>query len=166
MGAVGPGHLMVTLNSQVRIQDRAGGTISTTTLDTFWAGLPGSPDAFDPKLLYDEFNDRWIFTACADSVSASSAVLIAVSATSNPSGAWYQYLVDADAADILWADYPSLGFNKDWVVVQVNMYPISSGTFESHVLVFGEGRSLRQRPRRPASRSSPSPAWVGSRRRR
>ncbi len=70
--------------------------------------------------------------------SASSAVLIAVSATSNPTGAWYQYLVDADPANVLWADYPSLGFNKDWIVVQVNVFPISSGTFESHVYVFGK----------------------------
>ena len=35
-GAVGPNHLMVTLNSQVRIQDRSGRALSTVTLSDFW----------------------------------------------------------------------------------------------------------------------------------
>src|SRR2546423_5367488 len=38
-GAVGPNHLVVTLNTQIRIQSRTGATISTTTLDSFWAAL-------------------------------------------------------------------------------------------------------------------------------
>src|SRR5205814_2359561 len=36
MGAVGPNHVMTTLNSQVRIQTRAGANLSTVTLGLFW----------------------------------------------------------------------------------------------------------------------------------
>ncbi len=72
-GAAGPNHLMVTLNSQVRIQNRTGGVLSTVTLNSFWASL-GNPSCFDPKILYDPFQNRWIFTAVSNSRSAASSV--------------------------------------------------------------------------------------------
>src|SRR5438445_646042 len=68
MGAVGPNHLMVMLNPGVRIQDRAGGVISTVSISNFWAAL-GTLDAyyypngapaygFDPTVLYDPYDNR------------------------------------------------------------------------------------------------------------
>jgi hypothetical protein len=129
-GAVGPNHLMVTLNSEVRIQDRAGNTVSTVPLDGtggFWDSLD-SPNVFDPKVLYDPFANRWMFTAAADARLASSSVLIGVSQTTDPTGMWNLYRIDADADDTRWADFPSMGFNKDWIVVQVNMY-LADDTF-------------------------------------
>jgi len=67
-GAVGPAHLMVTLNTEVRIQDRTGVALSTVSLDAFWASLM-SPNVFDPKVLYDPVANRWMFTAMADAPS-------------------------------------------------------------------------------------------------
>jgi subtilisin-like proprotein convertase family protein len=134
-GAVGPNHLMVTLNTQIRIQTRGGANIRTVPLDSFWAALPGPwatgvPQAFDPKVLYDAFSNRWIFTAMADGDSATSAVLLAVSQTSDPMAAWRLYKVDADATDAAWADYPEIGFNKNWIVVNVNMFGVADETFK------------------------------------
>lgn len=127
-GAAGPNHLMVTLNTQVRVQDRTGTALSTVTLNAFWAGFISS-QAFDPKILYDHQTGRWIFTAMADARVASSALLIGVSATNDPTGAWFLYRVDADAQNTTWADYPSIGYNKDWIVVQVNMFNISNNQY-------------------------------------
>src|SRR6266516_4057970 len=66
-GAVGPTNVMAILNQGVRIQDRAGTTISTVTPTNFWASLgpfnnstPYGPVIFDPKILYDPFENRWI----------------------------------------------------------------------------------------------------------
>jgi hypothetical protein len=129
MGAVGPNHVMTTLNSQVRIQTKTGTTLSTVSLDAFWAPVGGAPSCFDPKLTYDPFNNRWIFAAAADGESASSAVLIAVSQNSDPTGTWFLYKADADASDVYWADFPALGFNKDWIVVSMNMFPNSGPGF-------------------------------------
>ncbi|HEX7998760.1 MAG TPA: Calx-beta domain-containing protein [Pyrinomonadaceae bacterium] len=136
-GAVGPNHLMVTLNTQIRIQDRNGATLSTVTLDSFWSSL-GNPDTFDPKLLYDPFAGRWIFTVCANSDSANAAILIGASQTSDPTGNWNLYTIDADPANQLWADYPSIGFNKDWIVVHVNLFPISSATPRTKVFAISK----------------------------
>ena len=127
-GAVGPTHIMTTLNTQVRIQNLTGTTISTVSLDNFWASV-GNPNAFDPKILYEPYNNRWIFTACANSSSANSALLIGVSATNNPTGTWKLYSIDADATNTNWFDYPMIGYNKDWIVVTGNMFPNAGGSF-------------------------------------
>ncbi|MBI4479819.1 MAG: hypothetical protein HY651_07320 [Acidobacteria bacterium] len=128
MGAAGPNHLMVTLNSQVRIQNRSGVEQSIISLENFWTST-GATGVFDPKIIYDPYSSRWIFTAMSNSGTASSSVLIGGSQTNDPTGAWNLFKFDADAGNTLWADYPSLGFNKDWVVVSVNMFGNVSGAF-------------------------------------
>ena len=99
-GAVGPNHVMTVLNTQVRVQNRNGGVLTTVSLDGFWASVGGSPSCFDPKLLYDPYDNRWMFTACADGQATTSALLMGVSQTSDPTGTWFLYRVDGDAANI------------------------------------------------------------------
>ncbi len=137
-GAVGGPHVMTTLNSQVRIQNRSGGIISTVSLQTFWSPVgPFSGIAFDPKVLYDPYNNRWMTTAVADGGVGTSSVLIGVSQGADPTGLWNLYRVDADAADMAWADFPSIGFNKNWICVQVNMFNNSDNNFNrTHIYCF------------------------------
>ncbi|MGH7947739.1 MAG: hypothetical protein ACREQF_00735, partial [Candidatus Binataceae bacterium] len=133
-GTVGPNHLMVALNTQVRVQNRVGATISTMTLDAFWSAV--APDAFDPKLLYDPFNNRWIFVSASQAFSANSSVLVGVSQTNDPTGPWNLFAVDADAIGSIWADFPSVGFNSKWIVVSVNMFTIGGSFNRSRLFVF------------------------------
>lgn len=131
-GAPGPEHLMVTLNTQVRIQHRDGTEISTVSLGVFWASLPGS-GTFDPKIQYDFEEDRWVFVTCAGSQPGSSRIYMGVSATSDPTGTWYLYSYIADPQNVVWFDYPSMGFNSKWIVVSGNMF---GGDFYRTVYVF------------------------------
>jgi len=123
-GAVGPNHLMVTLNSQVRIQDRAGGTLATSTLDGWWASF-GCSNVSGPRVLYDPYGARWISTATGDR-DTPFGLLVAVSQTSDPTGDWNRYFV---AADPIALDPPNVGFNTNRIVVQVN----SSDEFGNNV---------------------------------
>jgi hypothetical protein len=127
-GAVGPNHVMVAVNSQVVIEDRSGTTISAVSIAGFWSSL-GVSDAFDPHLLYDPYANRWIFSAGSGESSANAAILIGVSQTSDPTGVWDLYKVPVDPAGATWADYPTLGFNRNWIVVQANLFTVSSGSF-------------------------------------
>ena len=129
-GAAGQNHLMVALNSQVRIQDKTGGTVSTVTLNGFWAST-GAINAFDPKLLYDPFANRWIFVAVSEGQAPASSLLIGASQTTDPTGNWDLFRVDVDATNVVWGDYPSVGFNKDWVVVTLNMFTVSGNSFNT-----------------------------------
>ncbi len=127
-GTVGPNHLMVTLNSRVRIQSKTGSTVSTVSLYSFWSSM-GVSETFDPRIVYDPFANRWIFSSGADPGMSSSAILIRVSQTSDPTGKWNLYKIKADAGGKQWADFPTLGFNSKWIVVQANMFGNSTNAF-------------------------------------
>ena len=137
-GAAGPNHLMAALNSEILFQYRTGVEIARMPLGLFWAGLNGTnPDPYCPRTVYDPYGGRFIFTCAANPVRADSALLVAVSQTGDATGSWHRYLVDADALDTHFADAPSIGFTKDRVIVQVNMFPIAgTGAMYSNIYVF------------------------------
>jgi len=129
MGAVGDNHVVTTTNEKIVIHTRDGRTLSTVTLDDFWATvlLGGSPpNTFDPKILYDRFNDRFIIVTQANAQTLTSATLVAVSQTADPTGNYNRFAIDADAAATAtggkWADFPSIGFNKNWITLQINLF--------------------------------------------
>jgi len=127
-GAVGTNHVVTMLNTQVRIQTRDGTTIQTLSLPQFWSStnIGSYSVVFAPRILYDPYNHRWIATAVVDYDSSNSGILIAVSRTSSPTNTgdagWNIRRVKADSGSQRWADFPMLGFNKDWIVVSANMF--------------------------------------------
>jgi hypothetical protein len=129
-GAVGPTHLMTTLNSQVRIQSRSGSTISTFTLSSFFlSAYPSLTDVYDPRLVYDPYGGRWVFVSVAQGHTANSVVLVAVSDTSDPTQNWTIYEFPADLNGTTWADYPLVGFNKNWIAITANMFSVGGNSF-------------------------------------
>lgn len=132
-GTVGPNHLMITLNQGVRIQDREGNNLFTTSLSTFWSPLPNNGGTFDPKIIYDPYNNRWIMTTPSGSNSNDSRLYIGVSQTSDPLGEWNMYWIDPDESNTTWFDYPSIGFNKKWITISGNMF---GGDFYRTVFTF------------------------------
>jgi hypothetical protein len=142
-GAVGLTKVMSGLNNNYRIFDKASGSVlSTVSPDTFWTGI-GATGPFDPKTLYDPFNDRWIVVMVSDAQAANASILIGVSQTSDPSGAYFLFRVDVDSTNMQWADFPTVGFNKNWVSVNVNMIRISNGAFVSGKQLVVDYPSLR-----------------------
>jgi PKD repeat protein len=121
-GAAGPDHLMITLNTEVRIQDRNGNNLFTTSLNNFWTPMPNNGGSFDPKIVYDPYENRWIIVTPSGSSSPDSRLYIGVSATSDPMGDWYMFWLDPDPQNQTWFDYPSFGFNKKWITISGNMF--------------------------------------------
>ena len=125
-GTVGPNHLMIALNSQVRIQSRSGDVISTVSLKSFWTNLVDNiGNTFDPKIVYDLSANRWVAVTLSDSVSTNSSVLVAVSETGDPTGKWFGFKIRGDGEGVHWADYPIVGFNKKWIVITANLYSVT-----------------------------------------
>ena len=126
-GAAGPNHLMVTLNTSFRILDKEGNNIADVSIGGFWAGLPGAGNVFDPKIMYDPYEDRWILVEPSSSDVGSSRLFVAVSENSDPTGNWFLYAFDSDPDNQYWFDYPSYGFNKKWITVSGNMFGAGFG---------------------------------------
>jgi hypothetical protein len=124
-GAVGPQHLVTILNTEMRVQDRSGKALVTMSFAMFWSKVSAGLSNSDPRILYDPSIDRWIAAAVAGFNTKDASVLVGVSQTGDPTGVWNQYRVDVDPDDKLWADYPCIGFNKDWIAIEVNMATVT-----------------------------------------
>ncbi|MCL5966618.1 MAG: hypothetical protein M1550_05365, partial [Deltaproteobacteria bacterium] len=132
MGAAGPNHLVSLLNTEFGIFSKSGTLLNRVTLDAFWLSvlsvLPPSVFPFDPRVIYDQHNGRFLAISVAGDNSSSSSLLVAVSDTSDPLlDGWVKVSIDAasnadNAAAIGWADYPALGVDNTNIYVSANMF--------------------------------------------
>jgi hypothetical protein len=143
MGAVGSdsvNKVLVTLNNNFRVLNKTTGAQigSDVSMRNFWAAA-GATSAFDPRVQYDRYNDRWILAAVTEAGTATTSIMVGISLTSDPSGSYALFKFPAriatDAANINFADFPMLGFNKNWVVVSINMFTSAGAFSNERVLV-------------------------------
>ena len=75
----------------------------------------------DPRIYYDLVGQRWIFSGIwvFGSNEPPTVNVLAVSQTSDPTGAWnkYQYLACGPTDTLEGSDQPHMGFNNQWIVV-------------------------------------------------
>jgi hypothetical protein len=86
-GAAGPNHYVQAVNTSVRCWTNTGSVVpgGTFSLSSLWSG---SDNAGDPIVMYDRHADRWFISQFNDS---PNRILIAVSVTGDPTGAYYAY---------------------------------------------------------------------------
>ncbi len=126
-GAVGPNHIFSAENELFVIRNKAGTLISSVTPVTFFNGLvPGF--SADPHVKYDQYSGRWIVIGQTD-VDTLSSLVIAVSQTSDPTGNYNRYVVRIDPLSAQVADFPLLGYNKDWIVITTNLFNLDVTAF-------------------------------------
>ena len=109
-GAAGPNHYMQTINCTYEIYSKTGAVLAgPTNMNLLFGSVTGSSyNDGDPIVLYDDQAQR--FFAAEFSISGSNDyMMVAVSATSDPTGAWYKY--SFDVADM--PDYPKFGVWQD-----------------------------------------------------
>lgn len=102
---------MVNLLGRISTKDGTG--VQTFPLNTFF-GAPSTDFLSDPKVRFDASSGRW-FVSLAD--ITTSSVLLEVSASSDPTGAWTSYKVSTMTGC---ADQPLLGISNRLVVVSAN----------------------------------------------
>ncbi len=140
-GAVGLTKVMSGLNNNYRIWTKStGAEVSTVGTEAFWTAVGGA-DLFDPRTLYDPINDRWIVVMMSGFFE--SFINIGVSQTSDPSGSYTLFSVNADPSTLTWADFPTIGFNKDYIAVNVNMYDNTRGSYLSSKALVVDYPALR-----------------------
>jgi len=154
MGAAGPDHLVSILNSEFAVFSKAGTLLSSSrvTLQEFWSSLgtdPGEPAdfPFDPKILYDQHSGRFVAVTLDCTVAPHSWVLVAVSTTSDPTGQWDKFAIDADLDNGVVqsgnsADYPGLGVDASNIYITANMFDNSDNAQYAKVWVIPKAQDL------------------------
>jgi len=122
-GDVGPDHYFQMINLAFAIWNKNGellyGPVDNSTL---WNGFVGpwtGTNDGDPIVLYDEEADRWMASQFAiNTPNGTYWQLVAVSATSDPLGAYHRYAFQMPAFN----DYPKLSVWIDGYYASFNMF--------------------------------------------
>jgi hypothetical protein len=132
--AVGPNHVVITTNGCVQVFSKVGAALTSPALiSTLLVGVPNAnDDDGDPIVLYDSLADRWVVSQfdVTRVTAGSTHQHVAVSKTSDPTGAYYAYdfLMTANRP----ADYPHLGVWPDGYYMSTNDFslPVFSNPFQ------------------------------------
>ncbi len=137
MGAVGPNHIVEFINGRCAVYTKSGQFLQASSLNNFWSSagaVPAGSYAFDPRILYDSSIQRWYATA-ADNARGKNNLLFAVSKSADPTAGWWGFKIDPDSSNLRWADFPTLGYNRDAVYLAATLYPIASGSTATTLVV-------------------------------
>ena len=137
-GGVDGNYCVTAINTNVKIQSRAGGAVSSVSLNSFFSSVNSVGGTFDPRVHYDPYSNRWILVCVsgANNSTDSTSILIGVTQTGDPTGTWNLFRVRAYTPHTYWLDYPDVGFNGKWITVTGNLFQNSPGTGYNGAKVF------------------------------
>ena len=146
IGAAGLSRVISVVNTMIESRNKGGAMKWRTSLANFFAPLEPETFTFDPKIVYDQYEDRFIVVTL-ERVNAGtsfanpgnkSRILLAVSKDGNPKTAtaadWHYMSIDAKLTNIVgfgldfWADYPGFEVDEEAVYVTAN-YFVHPGDF-------------------------------------
>lgn len=154
-GAIGPTnhYSLFCLNKNSYITQDRDGTGRGNSHSTIWwqftansNSIPSSDWAAigESRVLYDQLSGRWIVVSCSNEGTNTAAnmpsLLIGVSTNGfpvDPTRFW-KHAYELGPTNV-WIGNPNVGFNKDWIVVQVNLFLTNANTFvASRIYVFNK----------------------------
>ncbi len=122
--AVGPSHVVEIVNSAFAVYNKSGTLLlGPSNTNTLWSGFGGSCQTTndgDGIVRYDRLANRWVLTQFANAASPSGPYFecLAISQTSDPTGAYYRYAFQYAN----FPDYPKLGVWPDAYYITYNMF--------------------------------------------
>ena len=141
-GAAGLSHFVEITNSHLDIYEKAAPNqrVGSMTLSAFFGYNP-QITLYDPRIIYDPHNDRWIMSAIASAESSSvQYFFFAVSQTPDPLGAYYIYQVNvSNGLGSTW-DFPQLGHDSQALIFTANVYNAASVYIDARM--FAVAKSL------------------------
>jgi len=122
-GAVGPRHAVGAFNNSLSVHDRGGAQLSLLSIYQFWRE-PGITDTlvYDPRVIYDAANDRWVLAMLTDTNVRQGVLLFAVTATGDPTGTWRRFRIPISANPALTLDFTRMAMTLDQIVITANEY--------------------------------------------
>jgi hypothetical protein len=161
-GAAGLNHVVNVVNSTIQWYTKAGslqntqrlGKNGSTAVGSLFAAQNPLTGTFDPRVVYDQYNGRFVviadeMTNTADGDPANtSRLLIAVSDDSDPNGTWFTTAINTKVtipnnpfpSVDTWMDYPTLAIDANAIYVTGNMFAFSGAPFNNKKSSFGGSR--------------------------
>jgi hypothetical protein len=139
-GAVDSNYYVETVNVEYAVYDKSGNTIlSARDLGALWSG---DPQDGDPVVLYDKFADRWLITEFQVS-NTPYQFCVAVSKTSDPTGAFYVWKFSMGSTD---PDYPKYAIWDDGYYITFQAFGAVNPLVPQEIAVLERNRMLEGSP--------------------
>ncbi len=141
--AAGPNHVLNVVNTSIQIFQKDGTLDFQDSLSDFFSSVSPANGTFDPKVIYDQFLDRWVvITLERVDAPENSRVLVAVSDDSDPNGTWFQgsvnTLLNINGVNN-WLDYPGLAVDDEAIYITGNMFSFPGVFGGNRVLIIDKG---------------------------
>ncbi len=137
--AAGLDYLVQAVNFRWQVLSKSGAPVTNLTnfcgSGGWWSTvLPaGTFNCTDPRVLYDQYSDRWILLALAiDQIDHKAYQLLSTSFGSSPAGSWCLAALDAtmDGSNQTsnWGDFPGLGVDNQAIYITTNQVPFGANS--------------------------------------
>lgn len=108
--------------------------IRNLTLRDFVNNTSLNGTLFDPKVIYDPYEDRFILVLLHGSTPTTNKVLIYFSKSNDPRDGWFAYQLNGNQPGLnVWFDYPKIGINNDELYISGNLFN-GSNQFQQSML--------------------------------
>jgi len=133
IGAAGPFHVVNVGNTMIQWFTNTGVMQNHQSLKSFFApvGPPLGTNTFDPKVIFDQYSERFIVISLERSSAApeDSWIVVAVSTSPDPNGGWFYTAINSKVnigGVDTWADYPGLAVGPSAIYITNNMFGFPS----------------------------------------
>jgi hypothetical protein len=131
-GATGPTRIVAAVNVYVAVYDRTGAELLAPQRLRSISNTPNQNET-DPKVFYDPYADEFVLTFLTYDANEGYIHVVAIpSATADDTSTWCDTHMVGDQfknGQHEFADYPSIGFTQNRVVVTTNNFGFNNGPF-------------------------------------
>lgn len=120
--AVSNGNMVMSvLNTNVGVFNDTGKYLFSRNLSSVAKSLKNLTRTYDPRVLYDPTQDRFILVFLQGSSSADTRICVGFSKSNDPTKDWTFYQLPGNIwGDSSWSDYPIISINQNDLFITVN----------------------------------------------
>jgi hypothetical protein len=119
------GYIVSVINSTILFRHadiNIDSIIKVVSLEAFSASLSISGSKFDPKVVYDPIEDKFIMVFLNGFTDSTNFIIVAFSETGNPHDNWHLYQLPGNPYNnSLWSDYPIIAITEKEFFLTLNL---------------------------------------------
>lgn len=116
------GMIISCINSTIHVYDTDGNLLEGKSLNAIGQELEVEYRKFDPRVIYDPNNDRFVMTYLNGSNSNETVLTVGFSKTNDPTKGWNLYTLPGNPLDDdSWSDYPMISLTGDELFYTINL---------------------------------------------
>ncbi|MBN2778641.1 MAG: T9SS type A sorting domain-containing protein [Bacteroidales bacterium] len=117
------GYMITMRNSKISFYNDTLGLIQTQSLDSFTESLGLPHDKYDPRVIYDYDQDRFVVVMLSGFNYSTNDIIVCFSSSDNPEDEWFFYTISGNFLDDeTWSDFPIIAVNSEELFITVTNF--------------------------------------------